>query len=95
MTNDLLIIYGENICAFPQIHVLGSPTSYMTLHLIPSKYEENKVFFCISVATGIPKYAIAMGLNKHMLEVIMVDSARDPGFFSIYFQQSMPTTEQR
>ncbi len=31
MTNDLLI-YGENICAFP--HILGSPSSYMTLHPI-------------------------------------------------------------
>jgi hypothetical protein len=51
MTNDLLI-YGENICAFP--HILGSPFSYMTLHLIPSEfpytvYEENFVFFFISI----------------------------------------------
>ncbi len=69
----------------------------MTLHQIPSEfpYIWGKSFLFISVATGIPKYAIAMGLNKHMLEVIMVDSARDPGFFSIYIQQSMPTTEQR
>ncbi len=35
MTNGLLI-YGENICAFP--HILGSPSSYMTLHLIPYKF---------------------------------------------------------
>jgi hypothetical protein len=35
MTNDLLI-YGENICAFP--HILGSPSSYMTLHPIPSEF---------------------------------------------------------
>ncbi len=35
MTNDLLI-YGENICAFP--HILGSPFSYMTLHPIPSEF---------------------------------------------------------
>ncbi len=34
MTNDLLI-YGENINAFP--HILGSPSSYMTLHPIPSE----------------------------------------------------------
>ncbi len=34
MTNDLLI-YGENICAFP--HILGSPSSNMTLHPIPSR----------------------------------------------------------
>jgi hypothetical protein len=27
VTNDL-ILYGENICAFP--HILGSPSSYMT-----------------------------------------------------------------
>ncbi len=31
-----LLIYGENICAFP--HILGSPSSYMTLHLIPSEF---------------------------------------------------------
>ncbi len=35
MTNDLLI-YGENICAFP--HILGSPSSYMNLHPIPSEF---------------------------------------------------------
>jgi hypothetical protein len=35
MTNDLLI-FGENICAFP--HILGSPSSYMTLHPIPSEF---------------------------------------------------------
>jgi hypothetical protein len=34
VTNDLLI-YGENICAFS--HILGSPSSYMTLHPIPSE----------------------------------------------------------
>jgi hypothetical protein len=32
MANDLLI-FGENICAFPE-----SPSSYMTLHPIPSKF---------------------------------------------------------
>jgi hypothetical protein len=32
MTSGLL--YGENICAFP--HILGTPSSYMTLHPIPS-----------------------------------------------------------
>jgi hypothetical protein len=26
MTNDLLLIYGENICEFP--HILGTPSSY-------------------------------------------------------------------
>jgi hypothetical protein len=46
LTNDLLI-YGENICAFS--HILGSPSSYTTLHPIPSEYEENFVFFFISV----------------------------------------------
>jgi hypothetical protein len=35
MTNDLLI-YGENIVAFP--HILGIPFSYMTLHPIPSEF---------------------------------------------------------
>ncbi len=35
MTNDLLI-YSENICAFP--HILGTPYSYMTLHPIPSGF---------------------------------------------------------
>jgi hypothetical protein len=35
MTNDLLT-YGENICAFP--HILGSPSSYMTLHPIPCEF---------------------------------------------------------
>ena len=33
MINDL-VIYGENICAFP--HILGSLSSYMTLHPISS-----------------------------------------------------------
>jgi hypothetical protein len=32
--NDLLM-YGEN-CAYP--HILGSPSSYMTLHQIPSEF---------------------------------------------------------
>ncbi len=48
MTNELLI-YGENVCAFP--HILESPSSYMTLHPIPSEFltdEENFVFFFIS-----------------------------------------------
>jgi hypothetical protein len=50
MTNDLLI-YGENICAFS--YVVGSPSSNMTLHPIPSKfpytvYEENFLSFFIS-----------------------------------------------
>jgi hypothetical protein len=35
MTKDLLI-YGENISAFP--HILGSPSSYITLHPIPSEF---------------------------------------------------------
>ncbi len=35
IANDL-IIYGENICAFP--HILGSPSSYMTLHPIPPEF---------------------------------------------------------
>ena len=34
-TNDLLI-FGENIFAFP--HILGSPSLYMTLQLIPSEF---------------------------------------------------------
>ncbi len=42
-------IWG-NICAFP--HILGSPSSYMTLQLLHSEfpyYEENLIFFFISV----------------------------------------------
>jgi hypothetical protein len=46
MTNDLRI-YGENICAFP--HILGSSSSYMTLHPIRSEF----VFFFISVAVSL------------------------------------------
>ncbi len=45
MTNDLLI-YGENICAFS--HILGSPSSYMTLHPIPSEFPNIWGFFFIS-----------------------------------------------
>jgi hypothetical protein len=52
---NALLIYGENICAFP--HILGSPSSCMTLHPIPSEflhtvYEETFVFFFISVGSG-------------------------------------------
>jgi hypothetical protein len=45
----IFLIYGENICAFP--HILGSPSSCMTLrpiHLNFLIYEENFVFFFIS-----------------------------------------------
>ncbi len=35
MTNGLLI-YDENMCAFP--HILGSPSSYKTLHPISSEF---------------------------------------------------------
>ncbi len=52
MTNDLLI-YGENICAFP--HILGTPSSYMILHPIPSEFPYiwgNFSFFFISVRTS-------------------------------------------
>ncbi len=35
MTNDPLI-YGEIICSFP--HILGSLSSYVTLHPIPSEF---------------------------------------------------------
>jgi hypothetical protein len=41
MTN--LLIYGENICAFP--HILGRPSSYMTLHPIPSEFIRGKFCF--------------------------------------------------
>ena len=56
------VIYDErspliwlNICAFP--HILGSPSSYMTLQLNCSTlnffiYEENFIFFFISVGGG-------------------------------------------
>ncbi len=43
ITNDLLI-YAENICAFP--HILGSSSSYMTLHLMPSKFHYIWGKFC-------------------------------------------------
>jgi|LakMenEpi03Aug12_release.lakeMendotaPanAssembly.Ray.scaffolds.fasta_scaffold1405913_1 hypothetical protein len=43
MTNDLLI-YGENICAFP--YILGSPSSHMTLHPIPSEFIRGKFYQC-------------------------------------------------
>jgi len=35
MTNELHI-YDENICVFA--HILGSPSSYMTMHLNPSEF---------------------------------------------------------
>jgi hypothetical protein len=35
MANGLLI-YGENVCAFP--HILGSPSSHMTLQLLHSEF---------------------------------------------------------
>jgi len=58
MTNGLLM-YGENICAFP--HIIGSPSSYMTLHPIPSKFpymrEENIVFFFISAYTNFISFS--------------------------------------
>jgi hypothetical protein len=38
MTDGLLISVWLNICAFPHIHVLGSPSSYMTLQPIPSEF---------------------------------------------------------
>jgi hypothetical protein len=45
MTKGLLIGAWLNICAFP--HILGSPSSCMTLQLIPSEfpYLENFVSF--------------------------------------------------
>ncbi len=40
-----LLIYGENICAFP--HILGSPeSSYMTLHPVPSEFPYICLKFC-------------------------------------------------
>jgi hypothetical protein len=62
MTNDLLI-YGENICAFPQI--LGTPSS---LHPIPSEFPYiymRKILFSffISAGTNIPRYPLATCLN--------------------------------
>jgi hypothetical protein len=49
ITNDLLI-YGENICAFP--HILGSPSSYMTLHPIPSEFHIYEEIFFIFYQCG-------------------------------------------
>ncbi len=43
MTNDLLI-NGENSCAFP--HILGSPSSFMTLHPIPFEFPYMWGQFC-------------------------------------------------
>ncbi len=44
-----------NICAFP--HILGNPSSYMTLQPLPNLssliYEENFIFFFISVHCSI------------------------------------------
>jgi hypothetical protein len=41
LTNDILI-YGENICAFP--HIFGRPSSYMALHPIPSEFPYMRKF---------------------------------------------------
>jgi hypothetical protein len=49
-TNDLLI-YGENICAFP--HILGSPSSYMTLQ--PNPFQ-NFLFSFLSVYSVCEKW---------------------------------------
>jgi hypothetical protein len=59
ITNDLLI-YGENICAFP--HILGSLSSYMTLHPIPliSLYMRKIMFSFLSVWS----YRSPMGLRN-------------------------------
>jgi hypothetical protein len=53
MTNDLLI-YGENIYAFP--HILGTPSSYMTLHPNPSEflYVRKILFSFLSVYPPVP-----------------------------------------
>jgi hypothetical protein len=50
MTNGLLI-YGENICAFPH-HILGSTHTHLNFPI----YEENFVFFFISVSPFLPLY---------------------------------------
>jgi hypothetical protein len=54
MTNDLLI-YDENLCAFP--HILGSPSSYMSLHPIPSEfpYIFGKLSFIFFICVAISK----------------------------------------
>ncbi len=36
LTRPPVLIYGGNICVFP--HILGSPSSYMTFHPIPSEF---------------------------------------------------------
>ncbi len=43
LTSNNLLIYGENICAFPRI--LGSLSPYMTLHPIPSEFPWGKFCF--------------------------------------------------
>jgi hypothetical protein len=54
MTYDTLI-YGENNCAFP--HILGSSTSNMTLHPIPSEFPlyMRKILFSFLSVHSRPK----------------------------------------
>jgi hypothetical protein len=79
MTNDLLK-NDENICAFP--HILGSPSSYMTLQPIPFKfpytvYEERFISF-LSVGNGLvcwlcdhPKHSFLVPYHTGYLTVYL------------------------
>ncbi len=71
MTNGLLLIYGEIFAHFLK-YILRSLSSYMALQLLHSKslytvYEENLIFFFISVITNcfrsmIPEEYVKYGL---------------------------------
>ncbi len=77
ITNGLLI-YGENICAFPHTCILGSPSSYMTLHPIPSEflytlymrkfcflfYQCRSVLFSVTICTILTCFCSAQNYEK-------------------------------
>ncbi len=101
MTNDLLI-YGENICAFP--HILGSPSLYMTLHPVPSEfpyiYEENFVFFFISVPYNTKKYFFGSisyegKINSLWWSVIASNSDQNAWYCSVYYSISKEDNKEQ
>ncbi len=67
MTTDLLL-YGENICAFP--HILGSPSSYMTFQsefpCIWGKFSFS-VVHCYLFSLPAQKFYIALALYSALL----------------------------
>ncbi len=65
MTNGLLI-YGE---AFP--HILGSPSSYMTLHPIPSEFPYIWRKFCfLFYRCTIPYPELSSGAREPLIEYV-------------------------